>query len=198
MYTEKSTSIRDDINKTDQTSFLRASLTSLSTSPSTTVACKLCLNDVTVDNMTKIQQCGCLFCIDVRKNFVVCVGLIIFVRLCDANLMNCLFFFELKSASFFHPIFKYLHCVLFQCMKAYVEFEILEGAYDISCPDALCPHQGIMDIEDDIAALATSDLVEKHRRYRLNRGKYSFHHFPHTHTLTYADRIHFPYAHPEQ
>lgn len=56
-------------------------------------------------------------------------------------------------------------------MKAYVEFEILEGAYEISCPDALCPHQGIMDIEYDIAALASSDLVEKHKRFRLNRGK---------------------------
>lgn len=56
-------------------------------------------------------------------------------------------------------------------MKAYVEFEILEGAYEISCPDALCSHQGIMDIELDIAALASSELVDKHKRFRLNRGK---------------------------
>lgn len=56
-------------------------------------------------------------------------------------------------------------------MKAYVEFEILEGAYEISCPDALCPYQGVMDIEQDIAALVSSDLVEKHKRFRLNRGK---------------------------
>lgn len=56
-------------------------------------------------------------------------------------------------------------------MIAYVEFEILEGAYEISCPDAQCPYQGIMDIEKDIATLASQDLLEKHRRFRLNRGK---------------------------
>lgn len=56
-------------------------------------------------------------------------------------------------------------------MKAYVEFEILEGAYEISCPDAMCPYQGIMDIEEDIAALASHDLMDKHKRFRLNRGK---------------------------
>lgn len=57
-------------------------------------------------------------------------------------------------------------------MKAYVDFEINEGAYEISCPDALCPHQGIMDIELDIAALASSELIDKHKRFRLNRGKF--------------------------
>lgn len=62
---EKSTSIRDDVNKADQASLIGASLTSLSTSPSTTLACKLCLNDVKADKMMKIQQCGCQFCIDV-------------------------------------------------------------------------------------------------------------------------------------
>lgn len=55
-------------------------------------------------------------------------------------------------------------------MKTYVEFEILEGAYDISCPDALCPLQGIMNIEQDMKALVSSDLIEKHTRFRLNRG----------------------------
>lgn len=55
-------------------------------------------------------------------------------------------------------------------MKAYVEFEILEGAYEISCPDALCPHQGVMDIEQDMKNLVSNDLIEKHKRFRLNRG----------------------------
>lgn len=59
-------------------------------------------------------------------------------------------------------------------MKAYVEFEILEGAYEISCPDALCPLQGIMNIENDIAALVSSELVKKHKHFRLNRGKSEF------------------------
>lgn len=55
-------------------------------------------------------------------------------------------------------------------MKAYVEFEIQEGAYDISCPDALCPNQGILTINNDISALITNELLEKHKRFRVNRG----------------------------
>lgn len=56
-------------------------------------------------------------------------------------------------------------------MKAYVEFEIQEGAYDISCPDALCPNQGILSISNEISALVTPELLERHKRFRLNRGK---------------------------
>lgn len=55
-------------------------------------------------------------------------------------------------------------------MKAYVEFEIAEGAYDISCPDAQCPSQGVLQI-NEVECLVGSRLVEKHRKYRLNRGK---------------------------
>lgn len=55
-------------------------------------------------------------------------------------------------------------------MKAYVEFEISEGAYDISCPDAQCSSQGVLQLEE-IKRLAGSDLLEKHKKYRLNRGK---------------------------
>ena len=55
-------------------------------------------------------------------------------------------------------------------MTAYIEFEISEGAYEVSCPDAMCPAQGIITIAE-ITALASSSLVEKHHRYRLNRGK---------------------------
>uniref|UniRef100_A0A8W7PQQ2 RBR-type E3 ubiquitin transferase n=1 Tax=Anopheles coluzzii TaxID=1518534 RepID=A0A8W7PQQ2_ANOCL len=54
------------------------------------------------------------------------------------------------------------------CMTAYIEFEISEGAYEVSCPDAMCPAQGIITIAE-ITALASSSLVEKHHRYRLNR-----------------------------
>lgn len=54
-------------------------------------------------------------------------------------------------------------------MKAYVEFEISEGAYELSCPDALCKSQGVVSF-DEISALADSSLVAKHKRYRLNRG----------------------------
>lgn len=57
-------------------------------------------------------------------------------------------------------------------MKAYVEFEIQEGAYDISCPDALCPGQGILSISNEISALVTPELLERHKRFRLNRGRF--------------------------
>ncbi|KAJ6640971.1 putative E3 ubiquitin-protein ligase, partial [Pseudolycoriella hygida] len=55
-----------------------------------------------------------------------------------------------------------------ECMVAYVEFEIMEGAYEISCPDALCPAQGILSL-DEITKLSSSSLIDKHNRYRLNR-----------------------------
>ena len=54
-------------------------------------------------------------------------------------------------------------------MKAYVEFEISEGAYELSCPDALCSAQGIVSLAE-ISQLASPSLVAKHHRYRLNRG----------------------------
>ncbi|KAI8038675.1 hypothetical protein M5D96_008583 [Drosophila gunungcola] len=53
-------------------------------------------------------------------------------------------------------------------MRAYVEFEISEGAYEISCPDAKCPAQGAISLPE-IASLTTTNLLKKHHRYRLNR-----------------------------
>lgn len=50
LFAAKSPSIRSDVDKTDQSSI---------------IACKLCLNDVKLDKITKIHQCGCQFCIDV-------------------------------------------------------------------------------------------------------------------------------------
>lgn len=55
-----------------------------------------------------------------------------------------------------------------ECMTAYVEFEIAEGAYDISCPDATCPSEGILR-QEEIKKLAGNELYEKHKKYRLNR-----------------------------
>lgn len=54
-------------------------------------------------------------------------------------------------------------------MEAYVRFEIQEGAYDISCPDAQCPAQGVLDL-NEISNLVGPQLLEKHIKYRLNRG----------------------------
>lgn len=59
---------------------------------------------------------------------------------------------------------------MLQCLKAYVEFEIVEGAYEISCPDAQCPTQGMMLIENEIDTLVKPKLLEKYKRFRLNRG----------------------------
>ncbi|XP_068145799.1 uncharacterized protein [Drosophila tropicalis] len=55
-----------------------------------------------------------------------------------------------------------------ECMRAYVDFEITEGAYEISCPDAKCPTQGAISLPE-IADLTTTNLLKKHHRYRLNR-----------------------------
>lgn len=54
-------------------------------------------------------------------------------------------------------------------MKAYVQFEIAEGAYDISCPDAQCPSQGVLQ-QDEIKRLVGNELAGKHLKYRINRG----------------------------
>jgi len=54
-----------------------------------------------------------------------------------------------------------------------VEFEINQGAYNISCPDAQCPKLGIIQLEE-IEALVSIDEIEKHQRYRLNKGKLKF------------------------
>lgn len=55
-------------------------------------------------------------------------------------------------------------------MKAYVEFEISEGAYELSCPDALCSLQGVVSFEEISNLASDPSLVEKHQKYRLNRG----------------------------
>lgn len=63
----------------------------------------------------------------------------------------------------------FTHLFMFQCMKAYVEFEISQGAYEISCPDAMCEAQGVVTLSE-IENLVNSDTMEKHKRYRLNKG----------------------------
>ncbi|XP_046616738.1 E3 ubiquitin-protein ligase RNF144A [Neodiprion virginianus] len=54
------------------------------------------------------------------------------------------------------------------CMQSYTEFEINEGAYEISCPDAQCERGGILSLLE-IKDLVTPELLEKHHRFRLNR-----------------------------
>lgn len=59
---------------------------------------------------------------------------------------------------------------MLQCVRSYVEFEINQGAYSISCPDAQCEKQGIIMLEE-IESLVSLENCERHKRYRLNRGK---------------------------
>ncbi|KAK0182783.1 hypothetical protein PV327_000882 [Microctonus hyperodae] len=80
--------------------------------------CKLCLVDVSLSKIFRIEGCGCFYCKD--------------------------------------------------CMQAYVEFEIEEGAYDISCPDAQCEWSSILTL-NEISSLVTPELMEKHHKFRLNR-----------------------------
>ncbi|XP_014213374.1 E3 ubiquitin-protein ligase RNF144A [Copidosoma floridanum] len=54
------------------------------------------------------------------------------------------------------------------CMRAYMEFEIEVGAYDISCPDAKCDQDGMLSLQE-IGTLVSPELVEKHHKFRLNR-----------------------------
>lgn len=54
------------------------------------------------------------------------------------------------------------------CMRAYVEFEIEEGAYEISCPDAQCDQGAILSLQE-ISSLVSPELMEKHCKFRLNR-----------------------------
>lgn len=55
-------------------------------------------------------------------------------------------------------------------MKDYVEFEIEEGAYEISCPDAQCDWASVLSLKE-IATLVSPELMEKHHKFRLNRGQ---------------------------
>ncbi|CAG7835930.1 unnamed protein product [Allacma fusca] len=54
------------------------------------------------------------------------------------------------------------------CLIAYVSFEIQEGAYEISCPDANCEKQGVLTLAE-IEALVPKSLVDKHAKFRLYR-----------------------------
>ncbi|XP_041986481.1 uncharacterized protein LOC121738478 [Aricia agestis] len=54
-----------------------------------------------------------------------------------------------------------------KCMAAYVEFEVVNGAYEVSCPDARCGAGAALSL-DELAALLPPELLEKHNKFRLN------------------------------
>jgi len=53
------------------------------------------------------------------------------------------------------------------CMQQYIIFEVMEGAYDISCPDPGCPTQGVLN-QQQMELLTDKELMDKHRTFRLN------------------------------
>ena len=58
---------------------------------------------------------------------------------------------------------------LLQCMQQYIAFEVMEGAYDISCPDPDCPTQGVLS-QHQMERLTDKELLDKHRTFRLMQG----------------------------
>ena len=65
---------------------------------------------------------------------------------------------------------KYLYIIniiVFQCLIQYISFEIMAGAYEISCPDPACEKDGVFQLQE-IEQLVPKDLVEKHKAFRLN------------------------------
>ncbi|XP_039755474.1 uncharacterized protein LOC120630342 isoform X1 [Pararge aegeria] len=54
-----------------------------------------------------------------------------------------------------------------RCMKAYVEFEVCNGAYEVSCPDDRCSAGAALSL-DEISILVAPSVMEKHLKFRLN------------------------------
>jgi len=60
------------------------------------------------------------------------------------------------------------HCVFCkECLQQYLSFEIMAGAYEISCPDSQCPKEGVFLI-DEIEKIVGKELSDKHMGFRLN------------------------------
>ena len=45
--------------------------------------------------------------------------------------------------------------LFFQCLRQYITFEVMEGAYDISCPDPHCPTQ----VSNSLHSLGNSKIT---------------------------------------
>jgi len=60
------------------------------------------------------------------------------------------------------------HCVFcIECLQQYLSFEIMAGAYEISCPDSQCPKEGIF-LLDEIEKIVGKELSDKYKGFRLN------------------------------
>lgn len=73
------------------------------------------------------------------------------------------------TSTFEFPAAYKIH-LFFQCLHQYLSFEIMAGAYEISCPDAQCEKEGVFSLVE-IEKIVGKDLLEKHKSFRLNTGK---------------------------
>ena len=54
-----------------------------------------------------------------------------------------------------------------ECLQQYLSFEIMTGAYKISCPDSQCPKEGIF-LLDETEKIVGKELLDKYKGFRLN------------------------------
>ena len=62
-------------------------------------------------------------------------------------------------------------------MMRYITFEVMAGAYDISCPDQECKDQGVLKL-NEVEELVGKEMGDKYRGFRLNTGETIVVHFP--------------------
>ncbi len=108
------------------------------------ILCKICLVDYLPKETYRIHHCNCVFCKEVLVN---------------------------TNAVFLNGSMKNLRVLIisFQCLAQYLSFEIMAGAYEISCPDAQCEKEGIFSLEE-IEKIVGKEYLEKHKSFRLNTG----------------------------
>ena len=55
-------------------------------------------------------------------------------------------------------------------MHQYITFEVMQGAYDIACPDPDCDRQGVLTLPE-MENIVGKETMDKHRAFRLNTGR---------------------------
>ena len=80
--------------------------------------------------------------------------------------IDCVMWWIISNQFMYHSIDEHVRKIsLLQCMQQYITFEVMEGAYDISCPDPDCPVQGVLN-QHQMERLTDKELLDKHRTFR--------------------------------
>ena len=69
-----------------------------------------------------------------------------------------------------HQAYKIVHCECVYCLECtfeYLRYQIINGAYKITCPDAKCSRKGCFSL-NEIVDFVGKDLFEKHMKFRLD------------------------------